>query len=64
MLHLLSAWFGMVALTGMPVLDAALMLAVTYGATWALATLSYRTIEEPFLKMRRGYGVKSPVTVS
>lgn len=64
MLHLLSAWFGMASLTGHPVGDAALMLAGAYGATWALATLSYRTIEEPFLRMRRGYGAKSHVTVS
>ena len=33
-----------------------ILLPVAYGATWALSALSYNTIEEPFLRMRRGYG--------
>ena len=32
------------------------MLVGSYAATWALATLSYSCIEEPFLRMRRSYG--------
>jgi peptidoglycan/LPS O-acetylase OafA/YrhL len=32
------------------------MLLAAYAATWGLATLSYRTIEEPFLGLRRAYG--------
>ena len=56
MLHLLAQTLGLRAPTGVAPLDAALMFAAAYGATWALATLSYHTIEEPFLQMRRGYG--------
>jgi len=55
-LHLLAKWFGLVSITGNGWIDVTLMLAVSYGATWGLATLSYGTIEEPFLRMRRGYG--------
>lgn len=36
--------------------DVFILLPVAYGATWALSALSYNTIEEPFLRMRRGYG--------
>ena len=64
MLHLLGTALGTVTLTGIVLLDAALMLVVTYGATWALATLSYSTIEEPFLRMRRGYGSKGAAAIS
>lgn len=42
--------------TGVVALDALVMLVGTYAATWALADLSYCTIEEPFLQMRRAYG--------
>jgi peptidoglycan/LPS O-acetylase OafA/YrhL len=38
-----------------------LMLPLAYGATWLLSTLSYNSIEEPFLRMRRGYGAAKPV---
>ncbi|MFL6671667.1 MAG: acyltransferase family protein [Massilia sp.] len=55
-LHILAQRVGLAHPTGIVWLDAALMLAVAYGATWALATLSYNTIEEPFLRMRRSYG--------
>jgi peptidoglycan/LPS O-acetylase OafA/YrhL len=44
------------AITGVPLADAAIAFVLAYGATWALSTLSYWTIEEPFLRMRRGYG--------
>ena len=57
MLHLLAQGFGMVRFTGAEWADALLMVAVSYGATWALAALSYSTIEEPFLRLRRSYGV-------
>ena len=63
-LHLLSVSFGMLAVGGSPLANAALMLTVAYGATWALATLSYATIEEPFLRLRRGYGAKGHVTAT
>lgn len=55
-LHLLAQAFGMVTLTGNLLVDASIMLLASYTATWGLATLSYRTIEEPFLGLRRAYG--------
>lgn len=55
-LHILATKVGLVHPTGAAWLDAALMLAAAYGITWALSTISYNTIEEPFLRMRRGYG--------
>jgi len=55
-IHLLAKGFGLVSVTGNGWVDAAIMLAVAYGAAWGLATVSYGTIEEPFLRMRRGYG--------
>jgi peptidoglycan/LPS O-acetylase OafA/YrhL len=39
------------------------MILVTYGATWLLSTLSYNTIEEPFLRMRRRYGSDKQVGI-
>ena len=56
LLHIFATRIGVVAPTGTPWLDAAIMVTVAYGATWALSTLSYHIVEEPFLKMRRGYG--------
>ncbi|MES2901306.1 MAG: acyltransferase [Pseudomonadota bacterium] len=57
MLHILAQYIGtMRTLTGIPLADAAIAFVLAYSATWALATLSYWTIEEPFLRMRRGYG--------
>jgi peptidoglycan/LPS O-acetylase OafA/YrhL len=55
-LHILAGKVGLVHPTGVAWADAALMVAACYGITWALATLSYSTIEEPFLRMRRAYG--------
>ena len=57
-LHVLVTRVGNVALTGSVLFDAALMFVVAYGATWAIAALSYNVIEEPFLRMRRAYGGK------
>jgi len=56
LLHALSTHVGLVRPFGIGWLDALFMIAVTYAATWALATLSYHIIEEPFLRMRRRYG--------
>jgi peptidoglycan/LPS O-acetylase OafA/YrhL len=53
---LLATQVGMVRLVGNGWIDAAIMILITYVATWLLATLSYNTIEEPFLRMRRHYG--------
>jgi peptidoglycan/LPS O-acetylase OafA/YrhL len=63
LLHIFAARVGLVAPTGQPWVDGAIMLVVAYGATWALATLSYHIIEEPFLRMRRTYGAGRPVPV-
>jgi peptidoglycan/LPS O-acetylase OafA/YrhL len=57
LLHLLAQQVGLVRPSGVPWLDVLFMLAAAYTATWALATLSYNTIEEPFLRMRRRYGI-------
>lgn len=64
LLHMLASYVGRVAPTGNGWVDAAIMALVTYGTTWLLATLSYNTIEEPFLRMRRKYGADKPVPVS
>jgi peptidoglycan/LPS O-acetylase OafA/YrhL len=65
LLHIFATRIGVVAPTGTPWLDAAIMVTVAYGATWALSTLSYHIVEEPFLKMRRNYGANrmAPVAV-
>lgn len=55
-LHLLAQTFGLVTITGNLYVDALCMLLAAYAATWGLATLSYHTIEEPFLGLRRAYG--------
>ncbi|MGH8854466.1 MAG: acyltransferase family protein [Telluria sp.] len=61
LLHIFATRIGVVAPTGTPWLDAAIMLTVAYGATWALSTLSFHIIEEPFLRMRRSYGASRAV---
>jgi peptidoglycan/LPS O-acetylase OafA/YrhL len=57
LLHALSTHVGLVRPFGVVWADALLMAGVTYAMTWALATLSYHVVEEPFLRMRRRYGV-------
>lgn len=56
LLHLLATQVGTVRPFAIGWLDALFMIIVTYAATWALATLSYHIVEEPFLRMRRRYG--------
>jgi peptidoglycan/LPS O-acetylase OafA/YrhL len=58
-LHLLGQRFGLPVLSGNPMLDVAVLLALTYAITWAVATLCYNLIEEPFLNMRRRYGASA-----
>lgn len=55
-LYLLARQVGVVRPFGVGWADALFMIVVTYAITWALATLSYHIIEEPFLRMRRRYG--------
>jgi peptidoglycan/LPS O-acetylase OafA/YrhL len=64
LLHLLAQRIGLVQVSGQGWLDAAIMLAVCYAATWALATLGYHSIEAPFLRMRRPYGQDIPLRSS
>jgi peptidoglycan/LPS O-acetylase OafA/YrhL len=54
--HMLAQRVGTIHPTGRGWLDVVIMFALCYGATWALASLSYRAIEEPFLRMRGRYG--------
>lgn len=60
MLHLLATHFGLPTPTAWGVLNVLLAFVVAYGLTWGLSTLSYRAIEEPFLRLRRSYGEKHP----
>lgn len=55
MLHVLAQQVGMLRIEGLGWGNGALMLAGSYAATWAVATLGYVAIEEPFLRMRRSY---------
>jgi peptidoglycan/LPS O-acetylase OafA/YrhL len=61
MIHVLAVNFGLPAVTGNKAVDALLWLPLVYGATWGVAALSYSAIEEPFLRLRRGYGDARPV---
>jgi peptidoglycan/LPS O-acetylase OafA/YrhL len=54
--HVLAQRVGAIHPTGRGWLDVVIMFVLCYGATWALASLSYRAIEEPFLRMRGRYG--------
>jgi peptidoglycan/LPS O-acetylase OafA/YrhL len=54
--HMLAQRVGTIHPTGRGWLDVVIMFVLCYGATWALASLSYRAIEEPFLRMRGRYG--------
>ncbi len=55
-LHVLAEAFGLMRPTGIGWLNAAFMAACAYAVTWALATLSFNIVEEPFLRGRRSYG--------
>jgi len=56
LIHVLAQGFGLQVIFGNVWGDAAIMLLLTYGATWALATLSFGVLEQPFLGMRSRYG--------
>jgi peptidoglycan/LPS O-acetylase OafA/YrhL len=55
--QILAQRVGMVHWTGSGWLDAALALTLVYALVWGLATLSYHTIELPFLALRGSYGI-------
>ena len=48
--------FGVLTLTGNIVADGIFTAVGLYILTWTAATLSYETIEKPFLGLRSGYG--------
>lgn len=55
-IHVVGEWVVTVpVLTGHVRTDALLCMLILYGITWALATLCFASIEEPFLRMRRNY---------
>ena len=56
-LHVLARGVDRTGIDTHGVIAAAILLALAYALTWAIATLSYRTIEEPFLRMRHRYGL-------
>jgi peptidoglycan/LPS O-acetylase OafA/YrhL len=64
LLHILTVKVGLVHPTGVAWLDIAIMLVCSYGMTWVLSTLAYNSIEEPFLRMRRRYGVVNPAALA
>jgi peptidoglycan/LPS O-acetylase OafA/YrhL len=64
MLHVLATQVGLVHPTGVAALDVTLMLLLSYALSWALATLSYNAIEEPFLRLRRSYGEQKPIPLA
>jgi peptidoglycan/LPS O-acetylase OafA/YrhL len=55
-IHAAGRWVGLPHVTGHAPVDAVLLGAGVYAVTWAIATLSFGAIEEPFLSMRRRYG--------
>lgn len=57
-LHLLATRVGMLRPTGLGWLDLGVTLLACYALTTWLASLSYAAIEEPFLRLRHGYGSK------
>ena len=55
-IYLVHLWFGLPRLSGIVWLDAIIFAVPVYGLTWAIALLSYVTIEKPFLGLRHRYG--------
>jgi len=55
-LYLAYDWLGAIAISGNRLIDVTMMMMLVYGVTWAFASLSYATIERPFLRLRHRYG--------
>ncbi|MBV7537194.1 acyltransferase [Duganella sp. sic0402] len=55
-IQMLAQKFGMQHWTGIGWLDSVLVMSLVYALVWAVATLCYHTIEEPFLRLRGSYG--------
>ena len=64
-IHIAGEWVVKVpVLTGHVRTDGILSMLILYGATWALATLCFNVIEEPFLRMRRNYAADKAASVA
>lgn len=64
-LHVLAVGARMAGYAGKVTwIDLLYMLPIAYGMTWALSALTYNVIEEPFLRMRRGYGKAKPAPLA
>jgi peptidoglycan/LPS O-acetylase OafA/YrhL len=61
-IHLAGRHLGLLHVTGNALADALLLGAGMYALTWAVATLGYSAIEEPFLRLRRRYGGAAEVS--
>ncbi|NEX60892.1 acyltransferase family protein [Noviherbaspirillum galbum] len=54
-IDLVAQALGKPSWTGQRIVDGLLLAAIAYAATWAVSSLSYATIEKPFLQLRRRY---------
>lgn len=59
-IYLAYQWIGYPQLVGNKLVNGALLAIPAFAATWIVATLSYITIEQPFLGLRRRYGDRQP----
>ena len=57
-IHLVMQFIGLISVTHIVWLDKLILGSAIYVIAWWLATISYSSIEEPFLRMRRHYGEK------
>lgn len=58
-IYLAYQTLGPLVLTGRVLVDGTVTAIVLYGVTWLVASLSYETIERPFLGLRKRYGRSS-----
>ena len=55
-IHIFMQSFGIISITHIQGVDEFILGFLVYIITWGIALLSYKSIEEPFLLMRRNYG--------
>jgi peptidoglycan/LPS O-acetylase OafA/YrhL len=58
-IYLMYEAFGVLTLTGNVIIDGILTAVGLYALTWIAASISYETIEKPFLGLRSAYGKSS-----
>ena len=63
-IHLWAIGVGMITPTGSTLINTCVTAALVYAATWAISSMSYHTIELPFLRMRSSYGTQGSETRS